>query len=148
MNNIKEIGPDPQIGSIGRGQIGSTQSAPESERQPKVEESLRQDTLQVDPARRDETRTVENAKLIMEELPDIRPDKVELARQRIEQGFYDRSEVLDAIAGKIANQELKAATESIDPKNVTRARNRLTEGYYEQQQILNQTAEKIIKNNL
>ncbi|MCX6639284.1 MAG: hypothetical protein NTW14_02215 [bacterium] len=147
MNNIKEITPDPAIGTVGRGQLSGAKGTAENERKPAAAEEIQQDQLQVDDKRRDETRLVENAKLMLGELPEVRTDKVELARQRMQEGYYDRPEVLQAAAEKIAKQEIGGESDQINPQNVQRARQRIVSGYYDQQQVLDQTAEKIVKGN-
>jgi hypothetical protein len=47
-------------------------------------------------------RQIADAKRIADGLPDVRPEKVALARERLASGFYDRPEVRDVLVGRLA----------------------------------------------
>lgn len=157
MTNIKEILPEAAIGKLDRKQPTAPRAPDESRPEKIQEESKQRDLLQVDEKRRDETRLVENAKLLLEELPDVRSDRVEQARQRLENGFYDRPEVLDQTAGKLLESEspegltqlrnVSVADENSNVQKVQTSQDRLSSGYYEQDGILDKTAQRILKEN-
>src|SRR3990172_4941781 len=59
------------------------------------------DRAEVTPLQAEEAGLREAAKLVLESLPEVRADKVELAKQRLAEGFYNKPEVQAAIAGRI-----------------------------------------------
>jgi hypothetical protein len=64
------------------------------------------DTMEIsDAAHRlvDLRQAVETGRKAMDALPDIREDKVEEARKRLAQGYYNSPEVVDKIAGKLGS---------------------------------------------
>lgn len=46
-------------------------------------------------------KDIQLARRVINETPDIREDKVKLARERLESGFYNQSDVVAAIAGQL-----------------------------------------------
>ena len=46
---------------------------------------------------------VDTGRMALEELPDVRDEKVALARKRLEQGFYQSAEVQGEVAAKLGN---------------------------------------------
>jgi hypothetical protein len=68
------------------------------------------------------------------------------AKRKLTAGVYDRPEILEQTAGKIA-QDLNAQA-AVPAPDVARARNRLAQGYYEQPEVLDETAKKIVNREL
>jgi anti-sigma28 factor (negative regulator of flagellin synthesis) len=63
------------------------------------------DSVQISEAARkmvDLREAVDTGRTAMENLPEIREDKVAQARQRLEQGFYNSTEVKQEVAGKLS----------------------------------------------
>jgi hypothetical protein len=163
MTNIKEISPEASIGKVGRGQPAAAQAPEESRRGKVPAESSQRDILQVDEKRRDEVRLIENARLLLSELPDIRPERVEEVRRRLREGFYDRPDVIEKVVDQIlkegsfrASSARKAETgseakiseeEQKSEERVQRARRRQANGYYDQPDVLDETARRILKGN-
>lgn len=161
MTNIKEISPESALGKVGRGQ--PTAPKPPEETAPEKADATpdRKDILQVDEKRRQEVRLMENARLLLEELPDTRPERIEEVRRRLQEGFYDDPEVVEKVVDKVLEElsqrksaigKLKSETEvkednSTDPKRVQQARHRLARGYYDQPDVLDETARRILKEN-
>jgi hypothetical protein len=162
MNDVKQIAQDSNISQVGRQRLTPTQESPPSG----VEKDIRgmaqegQDILDVDRARRDEAILEENAKLLLKELHDARPDRVAEAQARLQAGFYDRPEVLEETAQKI-QEDLQATgadrggrtlltdqPKNADASPVDAARQRLAKGYYEQQEVLDETARRILNREL
>ena len=163
MNDVKGISPEAAIGKVDRKQPAISPSTEESKRQESGVESIPKDSLQVDKERRDEARLLDNARLLLDELPEVRSDRVELAKRRLEAGYYDRPEVLAKTAGKILDSEAQVTLSPLkandgtgeritsdnlrDGARVEEVRRRLGSGYYEQAEILDETARRILKKN-
>ena len=89
------------------------------------------DRAEVAPGQAEEARLLEGAKLVLESLPEVRADKVELAKQRLAEGFYNKPEVQAAIAGRIlADRELNPAP-GLTPEREAEIRRRLDSGFYD-----------------
>lgn len=104
---------------------------------------------------------IQNSVEILKSMPAIREDAVLLARERVNSGYYDQPEVLDAVAGIIgqhlsANSPLSAsdlATDiiaNISPQNsdLTKSdlmtiRKNLEAGLYQSSEVVNTVADKI-----
>ncbi len=140
MNDIKKIAPDSAIGQVGRGQPGVQKTTEEFNQEKATEVGKGHDSLQVDKTRRQEAQFVEDSKLLMEELPDVRADKVALAKSRLAEGFYNDPKVLAEAASKMLAEE-----KEIQDLNVAEVKKRLSSGFYENPDVLNQTAGNIIK---
>ena len=163
MTNVKGISPEAAVGKVDRRQPATPPTPEESKREKSGVESIPKDEIHVDKERRDEARLVDNARLLLDELPEVRSDKVELAKRRLEAGYYDRPEVLGKTAGKILDSESqeKAIPIKVDDgtgrkttsgnlqegERAEQIRRRLGSGYYEQAEILDETARRILKKN-
>ena len=161
MSNIPKIIPDASPGKIERGQQTPPQPARESSREEATPEAEKRDLLLVDRERQDEARFTGDARLLLEELPEVRRDRVERVRRRLESGYYERPDILERTADGLLNDEtvlkpliprnLKDIHGTDDLTEVERmqiARRRLLNGYYEQSEVLNETARKIQKSKL
>ncbi len=149
MALIKEILPDPSISQVAK-------KAPAAARLPAAAEErgvsgtaeAGQDILQLDRRRRDEAILEENAKILLRELPEVRPDRVEEARRKLDSDFYNRPEVLQETALKIQEDLASAQQEKVESEQVKSARSRMAHGYYEQSEVLEETARQIVKKQL
>ena len=154
MINIPKISPESSVGKVGRGQQTAPQAPSETKQEKITPEPTSKDILQVDPKRREDARLFENARLLLEELPDIRPERIEEVRRRLQAGFYDRPEALEETAKKILREEpLQESAETskedqADNERVQQARRRLVSGYYDQSDVLDETARRILKRDL
>ena len=90
------------------------------------------DTTEIGKVSQDDSRSLEGAKLVIETLPEVRADKVELARQRLTEGYYDKPEVRDAIAEKmLADPETNPVAGEINENDAESIRNKLQSGFYD-----------------
>ena len=141
MTEVKQISEDSAIGKVSRGApAAQPKSAEEIKKEKAIGEVPRQDSLQVSEKLREEAALVENAKLLLEELPEIREGKVAQAKQRLAEGFYDRAEIIEQTAAKMMEENAQDRTANVD-----QAKNRLAEGYYEKPEVIEDTARKIIR---
>jgi len=140
MDEIKRIAPDSAIGKVGRSQTHD-QNSVEELRQEKADKAAgNKDSLQVDQLRKEEAHIIENSRLLLDELPEVRSDKVALAKQRLAEGFYDKKEVLNQTAAKLIKEK-----DEVADQNIQQVRNNLAKGYYDNPDVLNQTAGNILK---
>jgi len=153
MTNIKEIAQDAAISQVARKQAMAVKESVASGEEKGVRAASQPgpDIIQVDQQRREEAILEESAKLLLRELPDVRPDRVEEARRKLQEGFYDRPDILEKTTDKI-QQDLASpakleAGEGVDRQHVETARRRLAQGYYEQPEVLDETARRIIEKN-
>ena len=89
-------------GSSGNTPIGPIKK-PEKDVVPvKVEDkgdaSSASDTVEISKEAQDVEKTVANIKVELNKIPDIRHEKVEVAQNRIQKGFYDTKEVIKETA--------------------------------------------------
>lgn len=104
-----------------------------------------QDRAELQPDRQDESRTFQAAKLILESIPDIRQDRVELARRRLASGFYDKPEIRTEIAARmIADPETNPAQNQLSAEEIAEIRVKLASGYYNQTNIRDDIAKGMI----
>ena len=108
-----------------------------------------QDTTELQRSRQDESRTFQAAKLVLESIPDIRQDRVELARQRSASGYYDKPEIRAEIAaGMVADPEADPAQNQLSAEEIAEIRVRLASGYYNQTNIRDDIAKGMIDDAL
>jgi hypothetical protein len=153
MSNIKEITHDQAIGQIARKQAEQVKSPAETNRETEATrpDAITHDQVQVDARRAEDAHLEENAKLLLDELPEVRADRVEEAKRKLASGFYDRPDVLEETASKI-RQEMAAPAVAPPPKEnpqeIARARLKMAQGYYDQPEVLDETAKRIVKKEL
>ncbi len=141
MNDIKEISPEAGIGKVGRGQPAAPQKTAEEVRQEQAADvAKKQDSLQVDQQRKQEAHLIENSRLFLDELPDVRAYRVQQAKRRLQEGYYNRPEVLEETAAKLLQDESEISAE-----NVKQAQNKLAGGQYDKPEVLDETAQRIIR---
>ena len=107
------------------------------------------DRTELTDANREESRTQQAAKLVLETIPDVRTDEVELARQRLESGFYDKPEVRDEIASRmITDPEANPASGGVSEEEAAKIRHNIQNGYYDKPDVKNSVAKGIIDDAL
>mgnify|MGYP005834496869 CR=1 FL=1 len=145
MTDIKEIAPDAALKGVERKKTAPPQGVDGGARH-RVDEipKTKQDVLQLDEKRRADAVLEENAKLLLKELPEIRTERVQEVKRKLQEGFYDKLEVLGKTAAKIEDeiesQKSRIADGKLDP-----IRDKLSRGFYEQSDVLQKTADKIAK---
>jgi len=107
---------------------------------PAEAESLPQDVADLRGDVRQEARILDAAKLVYEALPDVRADKVELARKRLAEGFYDRPEVQEQIAAKLAGDAEARPAPSLTLAQKADIQRRLAEGFYDRPEVVDEIA--------
>ncbi|MBM3326382.1 MAG: flagellar biosynthesis anti-sigma factor FlgM [Calditrichaeota bacterium] len=102
------------------------------------------DRAEVAAASQTDARVLQGAKLLLEATPDIRQDKVELARQRLQAGFYNQPEVLAQTAEKMsADPEARPAT-PLSLEHIAGIKKRIAEGFYDRPEIKDQIAQSLL----
>ncbi len=94
------------------------------------------------------------AKSKLQQVSDVRYDKLQAARKKIENGEYNRPEVLNALAEKLAkNPEIRAALggiesntsmEGLSPQRMEVIRNRVKSGYYNRPEVVDKIADSLL----
>ena len=131
------------VGPIRSPQPKQTEPTPPAKTPPPVTPQAT-DRADVTPGQTEEARLLDAARLVLESLPDVRADKVELAKKRLADGFYDRPEVRDEIAGRIlADPELKPAP-GLTPEREAEVRKRLDSGFYDQPEAQDKIARGLL----
>ncbi|NQT34057.1 hypothetical protein HQ587_02610 [bacterium] len=142
INNTGGI--DPIDGSIPKPVKPATEKPPEADQiKPEV------DRAELEQSRTEDSRAFQAAKLVLETIPDVRDDKIELALKRLEEGFYDRPEILaETVAGMIADPEANPSLRTLTSEEIETIRNRIESGYYGKEEIRNIIASGIIDDAL
>ncbi len=95
------------------------------------------------------SRTLEASKLLLESIPDVRLDKIELARRRLADGFYDQPEIRAEIAaGMISDPESNPALSKLSAEETEEIGKRLQSGYYDNPEIREDIAKGMIDDAL
>jgi hypothetical protein len=92
-----------------------------------------------------ESRLMDAARLVLEAIPDVRADKIELAKQRLAEGFYDKSEVRDQIAGAFVADAIATPTPEISARQQSEVKERLSAGFYNSPSVIEKIAEEMVK---
>ncbi len=152
MTNVKGIAAESGINPVKRGTTASPSAPDEIKKEQKATSGAApEDTLQVDQERRRTAGMIENARLLLEELPDTRPERIAQVKQRLREGFYERQEVLRDTAGKILDDlkvnpfTEKAGGTGSESEKIERVKNRLQEGFYDRRDVIEETARRILK---
>ncbi len=94
------------------------------------------DRTELTPANRESSRTFEASKLLLETIPDVRRDKVELARRRLAEGYYDKPDIRAEIAARmISDPEANPSPGEIPDDETGIIRKQLRNGYYDRPDI-------------
>lgn len=102
------------------------------------------DRAEIDRISREDARILEGAKLLYEALPEVRSDKIKLARQRLAQGFYDRPEVRQEIANRLVADPEAHAVPPLTEEKTSVIKGRLENGYYDQPEVKSQIARNLL----
>jgi len=154
MNEVKQIAQDAALNEVARQQAAAAKeiSLPANQREAGAAPRSGADTIEFDPRRREDAIVEENAKILLNELPEVRADRVEEARRKLESGFYDRPEVIEQAAQNVQNELDQTATlaqkQKAEGEMVAGAQRRMAQGYYEQPEILDETARRIMNREL
>jgi len=107
------------------------------------------DRTELTEANREESRTQQAARLVLETIPDVRLGEVELARQRLESGFYDKPAVRDEIAGRmIADPEANPASGGVSEEEAAKISHNIQSGYYDKPDVKDTVANGMIDDAL
>ncbi|MCF7811771.1 flagellar biosynthesis anti-sigma factor FlgM [bacterium] len=142
------------LNSGGIGPVRKPESRPVDK--PEVKPQQNTDSLQsgsdkadIGKVSQEDSRSLEGAKLVIETLPEVRTEKVELARQRLAEGYYDKPDVRDAIAGKmLADPEANPIIGEIKDEDAASIRNKIQSGFYDQPDIQDKIAGGMIDDAL
>lgn len=135
-----------QAGGIGSIREPSSQK-PEQVPSKKTDSSGQQrtiDSTEINRILREDTRILEGAKLLYEAVPDVRTEKVELARKRLADGHYDRPEVRAEIAGKMVEDAESIPRAPFSEERAEQIRENSKQGFYERPEIKNLIARGMI----
>jgi ribosomal protein S8E len=145
MTDIKEISPDAALTGVERKKTTPAKEVDGGIRRPEDDILKKdQDVLQLDEKRRADAVLEENAKLLLKELPEVRKERVEEVKRKMQEGFYDRLEVLQKTAVKI-EEEIESEKSRNAEKALEPVREKLSRGFYEQPEVLKETAANIEK---
>ncbi len=94
------------------------------------------------------------AKAKIQAVSDVRYDKIQATKRKIESGEYTRPEVLSALADKLAkNPEIQAAlsqsaensaSAGLSPKRMEMIKNRIQSGFYNKPEVVEKIADSIL----
>ncbi len=87
-----------------------------------------------------EGQLLEGAKLVFEALPNIRADRVAQAKRRLDEGYYDRPEVIDQIATHLAADPEAQPSAPLSLAQQDSIKRRLAEGYYDTPEVIDKIA--------
>ncbi|MBI2471710.1 MAG: flagellar biosynthesis anti-sigma factor FlgM [Planctomycetes bacterium] len=98
IENISKNSLNARVANTGRVEANQSQIKAEKGKRP-VHTKL--DTVDISKEARNLEQTVENLKIAVREIPDVRDAKVEEVRAKLKDGFYDRQEVIEDVANKV-----------------------------------------------
>jgi hypothetical protein len=71
-----------------------------------------------------------------------RSEHLARVRQRLEEGFYDRPEVMEELVDRVMEETSPAPVGSSDPEAIQR---RTREGFYDRPEVVDRTAENVVR---
>ena len=86
---------------------------------------------EVAPELQQQSRLQEAAKLVFDSLPEARKEKIELARRRLQMGYYDQPPVKERIAARILNDPDVLLNASLTPELREEIERRLEAHHYD-----------------
>jgi len=92
-----------------------------------------------------ESNLLEGAKLVFEAIPDVRADRVALAKQRLADGFYDKPEIADRIADRMVADPEAQPSASLSLSQQGEIRRKLAEGFYDSPEAIEKIAGGLIE---
>jgi len=99
MSQITRIPPDADVTRINSARQ-TNQTTPQKQEDTGIPKE-KEYTVDVDKKAQEDARLEQNAKLLLDELPGSRADRVEQAKIRLAEGYYDNDSVIDQTAEKI-----------------------------------------------
>ncbi len=91
-------------------------------------------------------RYQELARLHLEAYADVedtqRQEKLNLIKQRVQEGYYDQPEVVDALTDSLVTRTLEEAGTA---DNLDAVRGRVDQNYYDRPKVIEKTAEKMTR---
>ncbi len=93
-----------------------------------------------------ESTLLEGAKLVFEAIPDVRADKVAQAKQRLAEGFYNKPDVIDQIATRLAGDPEAIPSVPLSLAQQGEIKRRLSEGFYDSPEALDKIAGGLVDN--
>lgn len=109
---------------------------------------VKTDRLDMNQAARIDAQMLHAAKLVLDTLPDVRQDKVDQARKRLDKGFYDKAEVRLQIAKKLLQDPEVHLNINLTEQQTETIKNRLNTGFYEQSDIKDSIASDMVDDAL
>jgi len=88
-----------------------------------------------------ESRVLDGARLVYDALPDVRADKVALAKQRLAAGYYDQPSVQDQIVAKLATDSEARPTPPLSLEAAATIKQRLADGFYDKPDVVDRIAQ-------
>jgi len=117
----------------------SARTATAVEKRPYAE-SLPQDSAELSSKLQQESRILDAARLVYDALPDVRADKVKLAKERLADGFYNRPEIQDKIVEHLAIDAEARPVLPLSANHKDLIAKRIADGYYDKPEIQEQIA--------
>lgn len=87
-----------------------------------------------------ESHLLEGAKLVYEAITDVRTDRVAQAKQRLAEGFYNKPEVIDQIATRLAADPEARPSAPLSLAQQGEIKRRLSEGFYDTPEAIEKIA--------
>ena len=100
IENISKAALNARVANTGRVEANQTQVKTEKDKR-SVHAKL--DTVDISKEARNLEQTVVDMKTVISEMPDVRDAKMEEVKTKLKDGFYDRPEVIEEVAKKIAD---------------------------------------------
>ncbi len=121
--------------------IGSQKIQPANTQPANVSESISvSDSAEFNRIAREDSRILDGARMVAEALPNIRQEKVKLAKERLESGYYDRPEVKDQIATGMTSDPESVPSAPISEEQIASIRSSVSNQYYDQPDVKNEVA--------
>jgi anti-sigma28 factor (negative regulator of flagellin synthesis) len=92
-----------------------------------------------------ESHLLEGAKLVYEAIPDVRTDRVAQAKQRLAEGFYNKPEVIDQIATRLAADPEARPSAPLSLAQQGEIKRRLSEGFYDTPEAIDKIANGLVE---
>ena len=107
------------------------------------------DRAEIDRIAREDARVLEGARLVLEALPEVRREKVEEARRRLEQAYYNGPDVKAQIAkNMLEDPEIYPVVPPISEKVTREIIKKIDDHFYEQPEVKKEVARGMIDDAL
>lgn len=141
---ISDINQAGGIGSVRESSSHKPEQVSSKKSQPTGGQQNAIDRTEINRILREDTRILEAAKLLYEAVPDVRVDKVELARKRLASGYYDRPAVRKETAAKMVEDPESIPRAPLTNERVDEMRTKSKQGFYDQPEIKDRIARGMI----